>query len=289
MLHEDTPMTDSYSRRYCFLPRAKCLTLVLTGLLALAASTGARADEIKIGGTGAALATMQLLADAYARSHPGTQITVLRSLGSNGGIKAVLAGNIQIAVTARALTEAETQQGAGQIEYGRTPFVFATAASNKVTGVTTRELADIYAGRTEQWPDGTKIRLVLRPVGDSDSEMIKAISPEVREAKTAAEQRKGMAFAVSDQDSADALEKIPGAFGASTLAQLLTEKRALKALRFDDVEPNAKNIDNGSYPLYKRLYLATSAKTPLAAHQFVAFVQSAPGRAILRRTGHAVK
>lgn len=263
--------------------------LLLMALWLFGPVASVRADQIKLGGTGTALATMQLLADAYAKAHPDTRVTVLRSLGSNGGIKAVLSGTIQLAASARVLTDAEIRQGAEQFEYGRTPFVFAIATANPVSGLTTRELADIYAGKTEQWPDGKKIRLVLRPVGDTDSEMVKNISPEMREAKTAAEQRKGMPFAVSDQDAADSLEKIPGALGISTLAQIRSEKRALKALRFNGVEPSAKNIANGSYTLYKTLYLVTSANSPPAAKRFIAFVLSPKGRDILLRNGHEAR
>lgn len=148
---------------------------------------------------------------------------------------------------------------------------------------------DIYAGKLEQWPDGSKLRLVLRPLGDSDSEVIKNISPAMREAKSAAEQRKGMVFTVTDQETASAIEKIPGALGPSTLALLVAEKRALKALALDGVVPSAQNVGNGSYPLVKQFLLVTSAKTPPDAQAFIAFVGSAMGREILLQTGHWVK
>jgi phosphate transport system substrate-binding protein len=260
-----------------------------TALLVVCGATNVRAEELKIGGTGAALATMQLMAQAYAKSHPETKITVLPSLGSGGGIKAVLSGAIQLAVSSRPLTDAEGRLGAVAVPYGRTPFVFATSTRTAVSSLTTRELVDIYAGRTDQWKDGQKIRLVLRPVGDTDSEMIKSISPEMREAKTAAEQRKGLPFAVTDQEAADAIEKLPGALGPSTLTQILSERRQLKALRLNAIEPNAKSIADGSYPLHKELSLVTGPKSPSSVQQFVAFVQSAAGREILQQTGHWVK
>lgn len=247
-----------------------------------------RAEEIRIGGTGSALATMQLLGEAYARTRPGTQINVLPSLGSGGGIKAVLAGVIQIAVTSRPLKDAELKAGAVEIEYGRTPFIFATAATNRTAGLSLQELADIYAGKTARWPDGTPIRLVLRPAGDSDSDMIKSMSAALRDALIAAEQRKGMAFAVTDQDAADMLEKVRGALGPFTLAQLLSEQRKLKALRMNNVEPGAQSIADGSYPYFKQLFMVTTAKTPAAARQFMAFVQSASGRELLLRNGYWV-
>lgn len=263
--------------------RVSCFVLALTAVAAV------QAQEIKIGGTGAALGTMRLMAEAYAKHQTATKVTVLPSMGSGGGIKAVLAGAIQIGVSSRPLNEAESKNGAMAVEYGRTPFVFATAASNKVTGITTQNLADFYAGRVDEWPDGSKLRLVLRPIGDSDSETIKAMSPAMRDAKTAAEQRKGMVFTVTDQEAANAIEKVAGALGPSTLALLMSEKRALKALTLDGVAPSAQTIANGSYPMARQMLLVTGPKTPPEAHAFISFVQSAAGRDILRQTGHWVK
>lgn len=258
-------------------------------LLACIAALGAQAQNIKIGGTGAALGTMQALADDYARRQPGVTFTVLPSMGSGGGIKALLAGAVQVGVSARPLAEAERQAGAVAQEYGRTPFVFATSSASKATGITLRSLVDIYAGLQEQWPDGSRIRLVMRPIGDSDSEAIKAISPAMRDAKSAAEQRKGLLFTTTDQETASALEKVPGSLGPAALALLLSEKRQLKALALDGVQPDAKSIADGSYPLFKTMYIVTGPHTPPAALAFVAYVQSAAGRQILQQTGHWVR
>ena len=257
-----------------------------TAVFVLCGAASVHAEDVKIGGTGAALGTMRLLAEAYVKSHPSTKITVFPSLGSSGGIKAVLSGAIQLGLSSRPLTEAEVKAGAVGIEYGRTPFVFATSMATKTNDLTTQDLVDIYAGKTEQWLDGTKIRLVLRPIGDSDSDLIKNISPAMREATRAAEQRRGMSFTVSDQDTANNIENIPGALGPSTLALLLSEKRHVKVLTFNGIAPDAKSLADGSYPLYKQLLLITSPRTSPAAHAFVAFVRSAAGREILVQTGH---
>lgn len=254
-----------------------------------AAAVDAQAQEVRLGGTGSALGTMQLLVHAYARTDSTARITVLPNMGSGGGIKALLAGAIQIAVSSRPLSESESSAGAVAVEYGRTPFVFATSTANKATGVTARNLVDIYAGSTDAWPDGTKLRLVMRPIGDSDSESIKRMSPAMREAQSAAEQRKGMMFAVTDQEAANGIEKIPGALGPSTLALVLSEKRSLKALALDGVVPSAQTLASGAYPLSKEMLIITGPKTPADAHAFVSFVRSAAGREILQQTGHWVK
>lgn len=263
--------------------------LKATALLVLGSTVGVHAEEIRIGGTGAALGTMHLLAASYASSHPDTKITVLPSMGSSGGIKAVLSGAIQLGVSTRALSEAEVKAGAVQIEYGRTPLVFATGPANKTVGLTTQDLVDIYSGKTEKWPDGTRIRLVLRPIGDGASESIRTLSPAMREATSAADQRRGMSFAVTDQEAGDNIEKVPGALGPSTLAEILSEKRRIKALKLNGIAPDVKSLADGNYPLYRQLLLVTGPKTPPAAHEFVAFVRSAAGREILLQTGHWVK
>lgn len=260
---------------------------LLPGAVLLAAVMAtACADEIRVGGTGGALGTVRLLAQAYAQKQPQARIAVLPSLGSTGGIKAVLAGKIELAVSARPLKEPEMLQGASQIELGCTPVVLATAASSKVSNLGTTELVDILTGKTDHWPDGQTIRLVLRPADEIDTQTLQRISPEMPQALLIAAQRKGLPFAVSDQDAADTLEKVPGALGTTTLAQLLTEHRALKALRLDLAEPNARNVRNGSYPMCRSVFLVVGPQTSAAARQFAAFVQSGPAAALLRRNGY---
>ena len=85
-----------------------------------------------------------------------------------------------------------------------------------------------------------------------------------------------------------ALEKHTGSFGPSTLAIILSEKRELKALRINGIEPSASALSAGIYPYYKPLYFVTTSKTSDAARKFIAFAQSNAGQRILRRTGHAV-
>lgn len=270
-------------------PQVRWLVFTIMLLTVMPRQVAALPEEIKIGGTGGALGTMRMLAEAYQKDHPETKVTVLPSLGSSGGIKAVLAGAIQIAVSARALKPAETRLGAIAFAYGRTPFVFTVAPKVKIDAITIKEVEEIYSGQRTHWPDGTKIRIVLRPVGESDSEMVKSISPEVNKAKILAEQRPGMQFSITDQENADNLEKIPGAFGPTTLAQIITEKRHLKPLRFNGVEPSAETLANGRYPYFKQLFIVTGPKISEPVQQFIEFVHSPAARELLARTGHALE
>jgi phosphate transport system substrate-binding protein len=111
----------------------------------------------------------------------------------------------------------------------------------------------------------------------------------MKEAVQAAQKRPGMLVASTDHDAADSLEKLAGALGSSTLAIIVSEKRPLKALKVNGVEPTVETIADRSYPYWKAMLFVTGPRTGAAAHEFIAFVRSPAGREMLGRTGHWVK
>ena len=268
--------------------RTLLLALLIFSGIGYAQQAAPAAAKIRIGGTGGALATMQILADAFKKIPPYATVVIIPSLSSGGGIKAVLAGAIDLGLTSRPLQDAERAQGAIAADYARTPFVFATAAHATVAALSTRELVGIYSGEQKNWPDGRPLRLVLRPDSDSDTAMVKSLSPAMDRAVTAAHAREGLISALTDQANASSLETIPGAIGTSTLAQIISEKRTLQALALNGVTPSLKTLADGSYPYYKTFSIVSTAKTPAPAQQFVAFVRSAAGQQILEQNGHSV-
>ena len=196
---------------------------------------------------------------------------------------------MDIGLSARPLTDAEAGAGGAAVEYGRTRLVMAVGAGTRVSDLTLAELVDIYAGTRLTWSDGSKLRLVLRQLADSNSEALKELSPALRQAVVSADKRPGLVMAINDQEAADQIEKVPGAIGPSSLAQILAERRAMKALALNGVVPSAQTIAEGSYPLYKTMHLVTGPRTGDEARAFIVFVQSAAGRALLAQTGHWVK
>ena len=68
--------------------------------IALSAPADASAETLTFSGTGGALGMMNILGAAFAEANPGVTVDVLPSLGSGGGIKAVLAGAIDLGLSA---------------------------------------------------------------------------------------------------------------------------------------------------------------------------------------------
>lgn len=266
------------------------LNALLAGVLVWAfIGSTVRAESMKIGGTGAALGTMQVLAEAFKKSHPDAQVLIVPGLGSSGGRKALLGGAVDIAITSKAANSVEKLEGAVAMVYGRSPFVFATSQKNPASALTADEIIAIWNGKTTTWPNGQRLRLILRPATDSDTDVLKSISPAMEQAVKNALAREGMQMAITDHDSVIAIETVPGALGTSTLALINSEKRSLKALAINGVTPSPKTIADGTYPYFKSMYLLTKAKQPSQATQeFVSFVLSTRGREILGQLGHWV-
>jgi phosphate transport system substrate-binding protein len=259
-------------------------------VLALCLAGGLHAADkgavITLGGTGSALGSMKEAARAFQEKHPEIKFRFAPSLGSSGGIKAVLAGALDLALSARPVSDDERKQGAASVEYARTPFIFVTSHKGRAWDLTLEQLVSIYAGQTKAWPNGAPLRLIMRPAGDADTGYLKAMSPAMGKAVQAALLREGMVMAVTDQEAADTIGRIRGGFGALTLTQLVAERRPLTPLRVNGVAPGLRTIADGSYPYYKTFSMVTGPKTSREAQAFIKFINSPEGRSVLTRTGN---
>jgi phosphate transport system substrate-binding protein len=254
-------------------------------LCAATTLTSARAETLRFGGTGSAIGTVKLLAQAYRRIDPTFEIELVPNLGSGGGIKAVLVGATQLGAASRALQPDEVAAGARAVEYGRTPFMLVTSRAG-LAGLSLSEVADLYSMRQRRWPDGQLVRLVLRPRSDADTALLASFSPAVKAGLEHAMAQEGMVVGKTDQEAVDSVERLSGALGTTTLALLLSEKRRALPLAIDGVAPTVANLANGSYPFGKTMYLVVRADANPSVLKFVEFAGSPAGRRLLAETGH---
>jgi phosphate transport system substrate-binding protein len=255
--------------------------------MALVTSTAAGAEStIRIGGNGTGLEVMKVLIPEFEKRHPGTRVEVTKSLGSAGGINALAAGALDLAMSSRPLKEEEKAQGAVQVFSGRTPFVFLANGSVTKGNLTTAEAEAIYLGKLATWPDGSQIKLVLRPKGDTDTKTMQAISPAMGAAVDTALHRPGMQTALTDEDSDRYIAGIPGALGGSSLAQVAVGRLPCRVLSFNGVKPSLKTMAGGAYPLVKHLMIvAHRARVAPAVKSFVEFAQSPTAKKMLLKYG----
>ncbi|MDO9531065.1 MAG: substrate-binding domain-containing protein [Deltaproteobacteria bacterium] len=243
---------------------------------------------LRIGGTGAAVATITQVAAAFQKKHPDVLFVFPPSLGSSGGIKAVIAGALDVALSSRPLTEAEARQGAVAFEYAQTPLLLVTSHQAAGVNLTLKQVASLYAGEIGKFPDGAPMRVIIRPEHEADTHFLRRLSPEMDQAVQKAQSRQGMIVAVTDHDNAETLEKISGAVGWMSLAQLISENRKLAPLPIDNILPSQANFVSGRYPYYKSFRVVTGTQPTPLTKAFLKFLTSAEGRAILEKNGHFI-
>lgn len=275
-------MTSSDSAGPAAHLRGWVVTFVCAAVLVVAVP--AQAETVRLGGTGSGLELMRRLAAAFRQVDPAFDLQVVPNLGSTGGLKALGLGGVQIAVISRDLKPEEASQGWTAKRLGRTPFVLATTRRD-VAGLTRAQIADIYSGRLSKWPDGQPIRLVLRPASDGDTHLLASFSPAIKTALDAAMARDGMVSALTDQESLDAIERLPGALGTTSLTMLRVDTRKARALPIDGVAPTPGHLASGHYPYSKPLLLVTSANATPSVRRFIEFTRSPVGTGMLADLG----
>lgn len=255
---------------------------------ALAAAGPARAETLALGGTGAGLATMRALGDAFARERAAAGnvvvVEVLPSVGSSGGVKAVLHGALEVGIIARDLTAAERSSDIVKLPFAATAMAFLTS-NRRVKDLTRGDIGAIVLGAAAKWADGTPIRIILRPADDTDSTLFKSYFPEVAAEYDALRRRRELPVTATDQENAKLAEQMPGSFTLGAYAQMIGEKRNLTILSIDGVEPTPANVASKRYPYTKTFYLVVKSKPSPLARAFLDFIASPAGQGILEKTG----
>ena len=182
----------------------------------------ALAETVRISGTGGAIGGMRLLAEAFRKAEPGVDVIILPSLGSSGGIRAVLAGRLDIGLSARPLSPEEMAQGPRQTAYARTAFVFAVNPDVKRSDITLAEVIDIYC-RQEDDLGGRDRPAAHSPPGRRHGHRLTAeyLRGDGQCGATVAETG-GADRRTTDQHSADVIERTSGSFGTTTLALVVS-------------------------------------------------------------------
>lgn len=243
---------------------------------------------LRIGGAGAAVGTMNSALAALALRGRSVPARVVSHLGSSGSLRAVEQGALDLALISRPLQADERMRGLQAWEYGRTPFALATAMPG-MTGLTRVRLAEMIEDPRATWPDGTPVRLVLRPKADGDYMLLASMGPLVELALARANARAGMVIAMTDQEAVDAVVRLRGGLGAFGLSLLRSGAQALSPLALDGVEPTVANVENASYRIVNRMHVATLGAPTGVALDLVQFFQSPEGLALLAQLGHSTR
>jgi phosphate transport system substrate-binding protein len=253
-------------------------------LAAVVFAAPASADTLRAGGIGASAA---MLPPLFAAFDPKGEhkLEVVPALGSSGALRAAADGMLDLAMSGRALKDEEIAQGMTQALAVRTPFLLVSSRATP-GGKEGSEISEIYLAPRATWSDGSPVRIILRPLSDSDTPVLRGMFPNMVPALEAAHKRRDVPVAATDQDNADLAEKMPGSLATSTLTQVQMEQRRLHAIAIGGIEPTLSNLERGTYPYAKTLLFVLPARKSALAERFIAFLKTSEGRAALAATGN---
>lgn len=259
---------------------------LLTAILFSAAAAPAHGADrsIQIGGTGSGLGVMAALADAFSAGPPDISIEILPSLGSSGGVRALVDGAVDIAVTSRPLKASESESDLRELHIARSPFVLVTSHANP-DPIEADAVQGIFADPSARWSDGTPIRIILRPERDTNTTILAQHFEGLDQAVANARSRPEVPTAPTDQDNIQLAQQLAGSLTAASLTQIVTERANLRTITISGIEPTLENLESGTYPLHIDLFLIARADADEAVADFVAFVLSEDGRRTLRGVG----
>lgn len=230
-------------------------------------------EPILVAGSGSNVAITRSL----MRNLSGTR--VFNSIGSAGGVRALLDEVIDVALISRPLKDREAEQGLIAVPYARTLLVWAVDPEMSVRETTTTELAGLYADGGS-WSNGERAVPLLRELGDSGIAIVRGFAPEVADAHDASVRARRFEVLLTDRAMRRALKDVEWAFGLTDLGQLGTSR----ALVFDGIEPSLDNIEN--YPFIRTLSFVFREPLTESAQRVLDHVRTDEAAQVLREHGY---
>jgi phosphate transport system substrate-binding protein len=238
-------------------------------------------------GSGVNLGITRLLVEGFVKIHPKIRIDIPGSIGTKGAIAAIADGAITLGLVSQPLKEEEKTQDISVLPYAWVAIVIGVHPTVPDQNITSGELVEIFKGTKTQWKNGEEIIVQARDKSDSGFLVLQNNIPGFREAYTESQKNNLWTLYFTDQDANQALAMTPYAIGVTDLGMIATEHLRIKVLPFNGIEPNQKNLQDGTYPLSRQLsFIYREENLPEEARQFLAFVFSEKGRNILKSNGY---
>jgi phosphate transport system substrate-binding protein len=210
----------------------------------------------------------------------GVAVKVERS-GSGKGLKAMFAGPADVAGLARALSPEERARKPYVTIIGYDALGVWVNDRNPVRALTSDQLRDLFTGKIANW----------RQLGGQDRPVVACTEHLTSERGTLEAFRQlaldGAAYGPVREleDPTDCLRLVASEPGAITPASTSYAVAGIRPLAIDGIAPAPKAIRGSTYPLTRPLLLVTREPPAGALRDFVEFMVSAEGQALVAKAG----
>lgn len=278
-----SPMSNLSIRR-----RSVGAALATAGLLSLAC--GRSGTEIVVQGSATFLPIARPAVATYRPARPAS--AVLLGAGSAEGVRALLAGNCDVAALARELTPGESRRAreAG-IELRTFRLGYAAAVpivhrDNPVTVLTVAQLRGIWSGAIRRWSEvggaDLPIHVVTRAAGSALADLW---DERVMGGSSISADATPAAADGGDPDPVLVLVgSDPAAIGFTGMGEAAT---GTKPLAVGGIAATEESLRSGRFPLGGAIYLLLDGHTATDTVQgFVDFLLEPEGQRLVRRAGY---
>ncbi|HRJ55282.1 MAG TPA: PstS family phosphate ABC transporter substrate-binding protein [Anaerolineales bacterium] len=241
--------------------------------------------DIITAGSSTVFPVTERMAELFQQEGYTGNITV-DSIGTGAGFERFcVAGESDISNASRPIKDSEVEQCQA---IGREPLEFRVATdalavvvsmeNDFVTNLTLEQLGQIFSGEVTTWDQvdpsfPAETIQVYSPGADSGTfdYFVEAVMEDFggEEALLA---REGAQYSEDDNVLVQGVTGSPYAIGYFGYAYYVENTGTLKALNVEGVEPNQEDVDNGTYPLARPLYIYSTAEILQEKPQVAAFI-----------------
>ena len=248
-------------------------------------------QSIIVKGSDTILPLSQAEAEEFMLKNPEKSVTVIGG-GSWVGITALIDGEVEIAMASRSMKDSEIeeakQKGINPVKttIGWDGIAVVVNPENPVTQLTFTQLKSIYDGNISNWKDvGGEDRKITVISRDSSSGTYEYFKEEILVDR---EYRQDALVQPATGAIVQEIAQNKGAIGYIGYAYV---DNSVKSLALDGgegvfVPATQKKILSGEYPLARQLYYYTNGEPQGLAKEFIDYVMSPEGQAIVSDVGY---
>lgn len=269
--------------------------LILATLTIGLATTPARAEEIVVKGSDTVGGELgPALAKGFEALHPGAHVR-WEALGSKTAFGGLFDGSAALGASSRPIAPAELAEATRlgiqlqELIIGYDGLSIIVHPSNPLASLTMAQLADLYGGKIESW----------KQLGGADRPVLLLARPPYSGTRAFFEEKalsiggkRALASAAKiyehNQEIVAEVARTPGAIGFVGVSSVNPSVRALPlatAAGATPRMPDAAAVRDGSYPLYRPLYLYLRAGVGGLTAELARFVLSSAGQDIVQAIG----
>lgn len=266
------------------------ITLLAVALLLVAAAgcgedSGSSGGMVQVKGSDTMVNLSQMWAEKYMELYPDNSIAVTGG-GSGTGISAMINGTADLANSSRKMKTEEIDQArvngieVEEYEVGLDGIAVIVHPDNPVSELSMQQLADIFTGKVTDWSQvggsAGPIVILSRESNSGTHVFFKELVLNDQEYSPEA---------LLMPSSQAIFEEVKNNANGIGYVGLGYAQEGVKALDISDsgaaVAPTVDTVQDGTYPVARPLYIYARADASLAAIDFINWIKSEEGQAII--------